>query len=310
MPQIRPGRKPAGWPRIRSKRTPMKRKSPTAEAAPILKWVGGKRQLLEAFAPLLPKAFDSYCEPFVGGGALLFHLRPPRAWINDINPELMLVYRVVAERPDDLVALLETYPNDSAFFYEIRNLDRDPEAFSRLSDLERAARTLYLNRTCYNGLYRVNSSGQFNSPFGRYANPNIANGAAIRAAAAYFNGNVVAMTCLPCSDVLWKLASKGDGRGRFVYLDPPYDPVSATASFTGYARGGFREEDQRELRDWCDALDRNGTRFMLSNSATPLVLDLYRHYDVRIVRARRAINSVASGRGAVDEVVVRNYDEG
>ena len=141
--------------------------------APVLKWVGGKRQLLETFLPLLPARITSYCEPFVGGGALLFHLQPETAYVNDINENLILVYTVIRDNVEELIQELKKYRNEKDFFYSVRNWDRDREKYDSLSEVERAARILYLNKTCYNGLYRVNSAGEFNSPFGSYRNPNI-----------------------------------------------------------------------------------------------------------------------------------------
>ncbi len=270
--------------------------------APVLKWVGGKRQLLETFLPLLPARITSYCEPFVGGGALLFHLQPETAYVNDINENLILVYTVIRDNVEELIQELKKYRNEKDFFYSVRNWDRDREKYDSLSEVERAARILYLNKTCYNGLYRVNSAGEFNSPFGSYRNPNIVNEPVLRAVSAYFNAAAVYFSCMDYAEVLAQVK-----RGTFVYLDPPYDPVSVTSSFTGYAKHGFSRDDQIRLRACCDDLDRRGIQFMLSNSATPFIMDQYAMYRITVVRARRAVNSVAGRRGGVDEVVVRNY---
>lgn len=270
--------------------------------APVLKWVGGKRQLLETFLPLLPARITSYCEPFVGGGALLFHLQPETAYVNDINENLILVYTVIRDNVEALIQELKKYKNEQEFFYSVRNWDRDREKYNSLSEIERAARILYLNKTCYNGLYRVNSAGEFNSPFGSYRNPNIVNEPVLRAVSAYFNAAAVYFSCMDYAEVLAQVK-----RGTFVYLDPPYDPVSVTSSFTGYAKHGFSRDDQIRLRACCDDLDRRGIQFMLSNSATPFIMDQYAMYRITVVRARRAVNSVAGRRGGVDEVVVRNY---
>lgn len=270
--------------------------------APVLKWVGGKRQLLETFLPLLPARITSYCEPFVGGGALLFHLQPETAYVNDINENLILVYTVIRDNVEELIQELKKYRNEKDFFYSVRNWDRDREKYDSLSEVERAARILYLNKTCYNGLYRVNSAGEFNSPFGSYRNPNIVNEPVLRAVSAYFNAAAVYFSCMDYAEVLAQVK-----RGTFVYLDPPYDPVSVTSSFTGYAKHGFSRDDQIRLRACCDDLNRRGIQFMLSNSATPFIMDQYAMYRITVVRARRAVNSVAGRRGGVDEVVVRNY---
>lgn len=270
--------------------------------APVLKWVGGKRQLLETFLPLLPARITSYCEPFVGGGALLFHLQPETAYVNDINENLILVYTVIRDNVEELIQELKKYRNEKDFFYSVRNWDRDREKYDSLSEVERAARILYLNKTCYNGLYRVNSAGEFNSPFGSYRNPNIVNEPVLRAVSAYFNAAAVYFSCMDYAEVLAQVK-----RGTFVYLDPPYDPVSVTSSFTGYAKSGFTRDDQIRLRACCDDLSRRGIQFMLSNSATPFIMEQYAAYRITVVRARRAVNSVAGRRGDVDEVVVRNY---
>lgn len=278
-------------------------KNKLAAPAPVLKWVGGKRQLLPALSALLPDKIASYCEPFVGGGALLFHLQPQTAYVNDINAELIGVYRTIRENVDALIEELKGYKNEADFFYAVRNWDRDRARYDALSDVRKAARVLYLNKTCFNGLYRVNNAGEFNSPFGAYRKPNIVNEPVLRAVSAYFNAADVRFSCADYADALADVKS-----GAFVYLDPPYDPVSQTSSFTGYARGGFSREDQIRLRECCDALDRRGVRFMLSNSATDFIKEQYRAYHVTIVQARRAVNSVGSRRGNVDEAVVRNYE--
>ncbi|MGN0644062.1 DNA adenine methylase [Gemmiger sp.] len=271
--------------------------------APVLKWVGGKRQLLETFQPLLPSKIKTYYEPFVGGGALLFHLQPNTAYINDINPELIRVYTVIKENVESLITELEKFENTAEYFYSVRDWDRDKTYYDALTDVQKAARILYLNKTCFNGLYRVNNAGEFNSPFGNYRNPNIVNAPVLRAVSAYFNSADIHMTSTDYAEVL-----KSVPKGSFVYLDPPYDPVSDTASFTGYSKGGFSRADQTRLRKCCDDLTTRGIKFMLSNSATDFILEQYAAYNVTIVQAKRAVNSVASKRGDVDEVVVRNYE--
>ena len=271
--------------------------------APVLKWVGGKRQLIETFLPLLPKRITSYCEPFVGGGALLFHLQPDTAQVNDINKDLICVYTTIRDSVDKLIGELKKYKNESDFFYSVRDWDRNKEKYSSLSEVEKAARILYLNKTCYNGLYRVNNAGEFNSPFGNYRNPNIVNEPVLRAVSSYFNKATIHFSSMDYAEVL-----SGIKKGTFVYLDPPYDPVSETSSFTGYSKGGFPREEQIRLRESCDELHRRGIKFMLSNSATPFIMEQYREYNITVVQAKRAINSIGSKRGDVDEVVVRNYD--
>ena len=272
-------------------------------AAPVVKWVGGKRQLLDSLSSLLPKRISHYCEPFLGGGALLFFRQPKRAYVNDINPELINVYEVIRDDVDGLVEALKKHKNDQEYFYRVRDLDRNPEAYKAMSPVERAARILYLNKTCYNGLFRVNQSGHFNSPFGYYKNPNIVNEPVLRAVNRYFNRAEIHFFCGDYGIVLDQLP-----KGSFVYLDPPYDPVSETSNFTSYSKDGFGRQEQIRLRQWCDELNRRNIKFMLSNSATDFIKEQYQSYHITIVKAKRAVNSDAAKRGAVEEVVVRNYE--
>lgn len=271
--------------------------------APVVKWVGGKRQLLDVLTPLLPKRITLYYEPFVGGGAMLFNLQPQRAYVNDINNDLICVYNVIRSNVEELIDKLSEYKNESEFFYSIRDLDRNKEKYEALSDVQKAARILYLNKTCFNGLYRVNNAGEFNSPFGNYKNPNIVNAPVLRAVSSYLNSADVHLTSLDYSEVL-----KDVPKGAFVYLDPPYDPVSSTSNFTGYSKGGFSQDEQIRLRQCCDELDARGVKFMLSNSSTEFIREQYSNYKIITVQAKRAINSVAAKRGDVDEVVIRNYE--
>ena len=271
-------------------------------AAPVVKWVGGKRQLLDEIAPRLPKRITTYCEPFLGGGAVLFSLQPRNAIVNDLNADLMLVYEVIRDDVELLIAALEQHENTAEYFYNIRDLDRDKDAYREMSAIERASRIIYLNKTCYNGLFRVNASGEFNSPFGHYKNPNIVNAPVLRAVSKYLTANNIQLLHIDFEEVLQRVP-----RGGFVYLDPPYDPVSDTARFTGYNRGGFGREEQERLKRCCDELAARGVRFLLSNSATSFIKELYTGYTVEIVHAKRTINSDASKRGAVEEVLIRNY---
>lgn len=272
-------------------------------ASPVVKWVGGKRQLLDRLIPLVPTTFTTYCEPFIGGGAVLFSLQPQNAIINDINSELIGVYNAIKYNIDELIARLEKFENTKECFYEVRSWDRDEAFYNQLTDIDKAARVIFLNKTCYNGLYRVNSAGEFNTPFGRYKRPNIVNEITLRAVHDYFNK--VNITILNGS---YKQAVQGLPKDSFVYFDPPYDPISVTASFTGYNAGGFDKLDQIALRDCCRQLDQAGIKFMLSNSSTDFIRDIYKEFDITIVPAKRAINSVGSKRGTVDEVIVRNYE--
>lgn len=271
---------------------------------PILKWVGGKRQLLETIMPLIPE-HTTYYEPFVGGGAVLFHTQPGRAVINDSNAELINIYEVIKAQPEELIACLERHKekNSQEYFYEVRSLDRDREKYETMLPVEQAARIIYLNKTCYNGLFRVNRAGEFNSPWGRYKNPNITNEAAIRAMSRYLNRAKVTVLCGDYREAL-----KGIRKGSFVYLDPPYMPLSTSSSFTGYTAAGFGAEQQKELKKQCDLLNKKGIRFLLSNSCCDFIEDLYKDYIVERVAAKRTINAKADKRGAIDEVLVRNYE--
>jgi DNA adenine methylase len=268
-----------------------------------MKWAGGKRQLVDLLSHFLPKNITKYCEPFVGGGALLFQLQPKKAYINDINIELMGVYEVIKSDVEALITTLSGFKNNPRAFYSVRNWDRDKEKYASLSAIEKAARILYLNKTCFNGLFRVNNSGEFNVPFGYYPNPTIVNSETLRAVSAYLNSASVAITSVDFAKVLKRLP-----KDTFVYLDPPYDPVSYTSSFTSYTKGGFTRDDQIRLRECCDRLNSRGVKFMLSNSATDFIKIQYAAYNISIVQAKRAVNADSSKRGKIDEVVVMNYE--
>lgn len=270
--------------------------------SPMLKWVGGKRQLLSQITPMINKKCSVYVEPFIGGGAVLFNMQPKKAIINDYNKELINVYKMVRDNLDELVELLKIHEenNSSDYYYEIRALDRDA-LFKNMSMVEKAARIIYLNKTCYNGLYRVNSSGQFNSPYGRYKNPNIVNEPVLKAISKYFNENDIKIT-----NGDYKEALKDLDKEAFVYLDPPYMPISSSSSFTGYTEGGFNYSSQVDLKEECDKLTEQGIRFVQSNSDCPEIRELYRDYKIKTVKAKRAINSVAKKRGEINEVLIYN----
>ncbi len=269
---------------------------------PVLKWVGGKRQLMSEIKKYIPK-FTTYYEPFVGGGAVLFELQPKKAVINDVNEELINLYNVIKFNVEELIQDLKIHKNESGYFYNIRELDRDVETYSTLTPVQRASRVHYLNKTCYNGLFRVNSAGQFNTPFGNYKNPNITNEITLRAVSNYFNeANITFL------NVDFEEALRGIRKGSFVYFDPPYDPISDSSNFTGYAKGGFDRNEQIRLKKLCDKLDKQGVKFLLSNSATPFIKELYKEYKIEIIKAKRAINSQADKRGEIDEVLIRNYE--
>lgn len=269
---------------------------------PFLKWAGGKRYLLSEIHKRIPK-FTNYYELFLGGGAVVFSLQPKKAILNDLNSDVINVYKVIKKDVEKLIKELKKHRNESDYFYKVRSLDRDEVKFSKFNDIEKAARVIFLNKTCFNGLFRVNSQGQFNTPFGRYKNPNYINAEVLRAINKFLNENEIIIL----NESFEKLLSKIK-KGSFVYLDPPYDPVSNTASFTGYSLNGFNKEDQRNLKKFCDKLDAKGVKFLLSNSATEFIKDLYKDYKTEIVEVPRSINSDPTKRGKVDEVLVRNYD--
>jgi DNA adenine methylase len=272
-----------------------------AEASPFLKWVGGKGKLRHALGALLPRGVElmRHVEPFVGGGALFFARAPERALLCDINRDLIDTYRVVRDEPDALLSQLTRLSrgHGEAGYYAVRERFN---ARSHRSPVERAAQFIYLNKTCFNGLYRVNRKGEFNVPMGRYTNPNIADAATLRAASAALEW--AELRCAPFETLLSEVRP-----GDFVYFDPPYEPLSRTANFTTYAQDGFSQADQTRLRDVYRELDRRGAKLMLSNSDVPFIRDLYRGFHLDVVMAPRAVSCDAKTRGPVAEVVVRNY---
>ena len=271
--------------------------------SPMLKWVGGKRQLLSEIIPMIDGKCSTYVEPFIGGGAVLFKLQPKKAIINDYNNELINVYRIVRDNVDELIEVLKIHEknNSADYYYEIRSLDRS-DTFDDMTDVEKAARIIYLNKTCYNGLYRVNSSGQFNSPYGRYKNPNIVNEAVLKAISHYFNSNQIEILNGDYKDTLRHL-----DKNSFVYFDPPYMPISSSSSFTGYTESGFGYEKQVELKEECDKLTQKGIRFVQSNSDCKEIRELYKDYNIKTVKAKRSINSIGKKRGEINEVLIYNW---
>jgi DNA adenine methylase len=265
--------------------------------APFLKWAGGKRQLLPRILDLVPARIDTYYEPFVGGGAVFFSLaargRFRRAVIGDANAELVTCYTAVRDDVDGVIARLRKYRNDHDEYYRVRG--KDP---ARLSPSARAARVIFLNRCGYNGLYRVNSKGIFNVPFGRYRRPVICDEGKLRAAAQALRKVKIAW-----GDFATMLAKPGPN--DFVYLDPPYVPISVTSSFTAYAARDFGSAAQERLAETLRALSARGVPALLSNSDCVATRQLYQGLDIERIRARRAINSVARGRGLVDEILVK-----
>lgn len=270
---------------------------------PFVKWVGGKRQLLPEIKQKMPKIKqgNTYYEPFIGGGAVFFSLQPAKAVINDFNSELINTYRVIKNDVESLISDLHSHENEEEYFYSIREVDRKLD-FVGWSDIRRASRFIYLNKTCYNGLYRVNSQGFFNTPFGRYKSPNYINEYVLREVSLYLNENEIAIFNGDFADAV--IDAKRDD---FVYFDPPYQPLNPSSNFTGYTASGFDESQQIRLKELCDNLHERGVKFMLSNSNVPFITELYKEYNVSIVNAKRAINSNGNKRGNVEEVLITNY---
>ena len=266
---------------------------------PFLKWAGGKSQLMPDLIERMPKRYTNYYEPFIGSGALFFAVRPPQAMLSDINHELINVYKVIRDKVDGLIEDLSRHRHNSRYFYELRGADRKSD-FWTWSEIERASRTVFLNKTCFNGLFRVNSRGEFNVPFGDYKNPTIADSENLRACSLALSGADLEVQPF---DRIREFARSGD----FAYFDPPYLPLTPTANFTAYSKHGFGFQEHVKLRDLCVDLDRKGVKFMLSNSHTPEVLELFEGFEVDVVYASRAINSKGDRRGKVREVIVRNY---
>jgi DNA adenine methylase len=261
---------------------------------PFIKWAGGKRQLLRSLLEHAPLEPARYFEPFIGGGALFFALRPRRAVLADVNARLIRTYKGVRDGVDEVIRLLRSYPHDSTFFYRFRE-----EKVDGGSDAEVAAWFIYLNKTGYNGLYRVNRNNGFNVPFGRYANPNICDEPTLRACSTALAG-----TELLVEDFEAVVAQAN--RGDFVYFDPPYVPLSTTSSFTSYTANGFGAAEQTRLRDTAKKLKTRGVRVLLSNSSAPFVRSLYADsFDLIDVFATRAVNSKATARGAIAELLIK-----
>ena len=276
-------------------------------AQPFLKWAGGKRQLLPVIKEYLPQKFTQYYEPFIGAGAVLFSLQAKKSVINDTNGELINCYQVIKDHPEQLLELCQQHRenNSKEYFYLLREQDRRND-FKDRSPQERAARIIYLNKTCFNGLFRVNSSGQFNVPYGNYSNPVIADPAVIRSVSAYLNQRNVRILQ---GDFAKAVATAR--KGAFIYFDPPYHPISDTSSFTGYSANGFGEQEQIRLKEVCDKLTERGCQVLISNSSASLIQKLYSdpNYKIVEVKAKRAINAVASRRGRINELLIHNrYD--
>ncbi len=278
----------------------------TVTPKPFVKWAGGKRQLIPILNENLPKTFGTYYEPFIGGGALLFHMLTERdgqkCSISDLNSDLVLAYTTIRDRIDDLISSLKSheknYQKDSkSYYYSVR--ESNPR-----SEIEKTSRLLFLNRTCFNGLYRVNSKGKFNVPLGRYTNPNIVNEDNLRSVGAILQASKVSIKCRDFGAVL-RDAKKGD----LVYFDPPYQPVSDTANFTSYTNKDFTDKDLERLADLCNKLDSKGCKVLLSNSDSKQVSDMFsgKPWNVNKIQANRSINSNSKKRTGHFELLIKNY---
>ena len=266
-----------------------------------MKWAGGKRQLLPELLKYIPE-YNTYYEIFLGAGALFFELQPSRAIINDCNSELMNVYEVISLYPKSFIIQLEAINiNTEEHYYSIRNMDRK-EDWNNYSHAFKAARTLYLNKNGFNGLYRVNSKGQFNVPYGKHKNEMRIERELFLAINNYFWKNNIEILCTDFKEAV-KTAQKGD----FVFCDPPYYPISKTSSFTSYTQKGFKEEDHLRLHKVLCELDKKGINFLLCNSYCQFNLELYKDFNVIEVKANRCINSEPEKRGKIKELIVKNY---
>jgi DNA adenine methylase len=282
----------------------MSKKNPLLK--PYLKWAGGKRQLLSEIKKYLPqkKTDFVYYEPFIGAGAVLFDLQPQKAVINDFNRELILTYQAIKNNIEELIRKLQFHQehHGEIYYYEVRAKDRDPAGFNHLSNAERAARLIYLNKTCYNGLYRVNSQGLFNVPCGKYKKPAICEEPVLRAVHHYLNTSDITILNEDFEETV-----KRTDKNSFVYFDPPYHSPDKT-NFTGYQADGFDENEQIRLRDVFLFLTNKNIPCLLSNSDTPLIRKLYNDekFEIITVSAKRAINADSTGRGSVNEVLITN----
>lgn len=270
----------------------IKRKTTRATVKPFLKWAGGKTQLLDELRRHVPAKYDTYIEPFIGGGAMFFDIQPQKSVIADSNPQLVNAYRCLRDDPEQIIALLEKFKNEEEFYYKIRQ-----QKFQALDKFYAAARTIYLNKTCYNGLYRVNRRGEFNVPFGRYKNPRISNPDVLFAASEALQNTTI--ECADYKTVLKTHAKSGD----LIFLDPPYLPVSEYADFQRYTKEQFYEEDHRDLADEVNRLKEVGCHIILTNSNHPLVHDLYEQFDIEVVNTRRNISSRTKTRAGEDVIV-------
>lgn len=271
---------------------------------PFLKWAGGKRQLIPQMEKYLKNIkYNVYYEPFLGGGSILFYLQPKKAVVSDYNKDLIECYKCIKDNFDELIAKLEEYKdkNNESDFYKIRELDRQEE-YKNWTPVNRAARLIYLNRTCYNGLFRLNSAGQFNTPFGKYKSPNICNKPVLKALHEYFVSNDIEFRWGDFEECCYDVP-----KGALVYFDPPYDQFDEQVNFVGYTENGFTRNDQERLKKLCDKLIDKGCIVIISNSATTFIKNLYgndKRYNIYTLMAKRNINRDANKRGEIQEVLI------
>ncbi|CEV83085.1 modification methylase [Streptococcus pneumoniae] len=272
---------------------------------PFTKWTGGKRQLLPVIRELMPKTYNRYFEPFVGGGALFFDLAPKDAVINDFNAELINCYQQIKDNPQELIEILKVHQeyNSKEYYLDLRSADRD-ERIDMMSEVQRAARILYMLRVDFNGLYRVNSKNQFNVPYGRYKNPKIVDEELISAISVYLNNNQLEIKVGDFEKAIVDVRLED-----FVYFDPPYIPLSETSAFTSYTHEGFSFADQVRLRDVFKRLSDTGAYVMLSNSSSALAEELYKDFNIHYVEATRTNGAKSSSRGKISEIIVTNYEK-
>jgi len=272
---------------------------------PFVKWAGGKRQIIDKLKNYVPKEFNIYYEPFVGGGALLFELAPENAVINDYNKELINVYKCLKNETKMMAMCKELDKHElnhsEEYYYQIRNLDKDKLAYKKLKDYKRAARTIYLNKSCFNGLYRVNSKNEFNVPFGKKEYVNAYEKQNLKIINEYLYENNIKIFSKDYAKVV-KEAQNGD----FIYLDPPYD--SDTSTFNSYTDNGFNKKEQKRLARVYRELSNKGCYVMLSNHNTRLINELYQDYHIHVIEAKRYINADGNKRGKVEEVIITNYE--
>ena len=271
---------------------------------PFVKWAGGKRQIMNEIKKYLPETYNTYYEPFVGGGAVFFEIAPKKAVLNDYNNELMNVFECIKDEVkfEKMCNELNHHETNHSeeYYYEIRNKDRDKNKFNKIVDYKRAARTIYLNKACFNGLYRVNSKNEFNVPFGKKEKVNTYEGQNLGIVHCILNFNDVTLLSTDFEEAVSK-AKKGD----FIYFDPPYD--SYTETFNGYTEDGFGKDEQVRLSELFKKLDKKGCYVMLSNHNTKLINDLYKDYNIHVIQAQRNINANGKKRGKVEEVIITNY---